>query len=214
MYTPQFAHIRAWVFDLDNTLYPPGADLFDQIEAQMNAFIVNELRITAEEAAVLRTRYWRDHGTTLAGLMAHHDMAPEVFMEVVHDIDHSALIPDPVLRARIVALPGRKIIYTNGSRKHAERVTAARGLDGIFDAIYGVEHAGYVPKPNPDAFARIFAADGLSPATAAMFEDDPRNLAVPHDLGMRTVLVGPKVPDAPHIHHQTEDLSDFLSRVV
>jgi putative hydrolase of the HAD superfamily len=129
----------------------------------------------------------------------------------VHDISFDALAPDPVLAARIAALPGRRIVYTNGCAPYAERVLAARGLTGLFDAIYGVEHAGFHPKPDRAAFDTVFAADGLAPSRAAMFEDEARNLAVPHAIGMRTVHVAPEPLSAPHIHHHTSDLSGFLA---
>ncbi|MEO0913374.1 MAG: pyrimidine 5'-nucleotidase [Pseudomonadota bacterium] len=208
-----FDHVQDWVFDLDNTLYPPGADLFAQIETRMSGYIVDTLGVTEREAAHLRDVYWREHGTTLAGLMEEHGLEPDPFLEMVHDIDLSALAPAPELRAAIQALPGRKIVYTNGSRAHAQRVLDARGLTGVMDAFFGVEDAGYHPKPAERAFEKVFTLAELRTSAAAMFEDDARNLAVPHALGMRTVLVGPH-EDADHIHHSTEDLADFLSQVV
>ena len=145
--------------------------------------------------------------------MLHHKVDADAYLAAVHQLDLTGLTPDPDLRAGIAALPGRKIVYTNGSRGHAAQVTKARGIEDLFDAMYGVEDAGYVPKPQAEAFAQVFATDTLSPDTAAMFEDDVRNLAVPHALGMRTVLVHGEAP-ADHVHHQTHDLPDFLSRVV
>jgi putative hydrolase of the HAD superfamily len=209
-----FTSTRVWVFDLDNTLYPPEMRLFDQIEQRMIAYVMTALGVTAPEANRLRAQYWAEYGTTLAGLMRLHDIDPVPYMEEVHDIDFSVLSPDPELRARLRDLPGRRIVYTNGSEGYARRVIAARGLDGLFDAVYGVEHAGYRPKPEADAFAQVFGRDGLDPARAAMFEDDPRNLAVPHAMGLRTVHVAPAPHEAPHIHHHTDDLGGFLARVL
>ena len=208
-----FAHVETWVFDLDNTLYPPGIRLFAQIEARMTAYVMRVLRVDAAEAGALRARYWREHGTTLAGLMRLHGVEPGPYLEEVHDIDLAGVAPTPALAAALGRLPGRKLVFTNGSREHARRVTAACGLAGCFDALYGVEDAGYVPKPEAAAFATVFGRDGLRPERAAMFEDDPRNLAVPHGLGVRTVLVGPAA-EHPHVHHQTEDLAAFLAGVV
>lgn len=213
MHRPHFTHVRAWVFDLDNTLYPAEARLFDQIEAHMTAYIVERLGVDAEEARRLRRDYWAAHGTTLAGLMEHHGIEPEEFLDRVHRLDLSGLSPDPALRDAIAALPGRKIVYTNGSREHAVRVTAARGLEGVFDALYGVEDAGFAPKPRQEAFDRVFGRDGFLTSEGAMFEDDPRNLKVPHGLGMRTVLVGDEARDD-HVHHWTRDLPGFLSQAV
>jgi putative hydrolase of the HAD superfamily len=214
MVAASFSHVRVWVFDLDNTLYPPSARLFDQIEVRMTDWVARELGVDRAEADRLRDDYWRRYGTTLAGLMAEHGADPGPYMTEVHDIDFSVLSPDPVLAARIAALPGRRIVYTNGSEPYARRVIAARGLTGVFDAVYGVEHAGFLPKPELGAFEAVFALDGLSPSQGAMFEDDPRNLAVPHAMGMRTVLVGPVRHPGDHIHHHATDLSDFLSQVV
>ncbi|WP_136637109.1 pyrimidine 5'-nucleotidase [Pseudooceanicola onchidii] len=210
----QFSHVTTWVFDLDNTLYPPAARLFDQIEVRMTDWVMRTLGIDRAAADRLRSDYWRDHGTTLAGLMRNHGVDPGPYLHEVHDIDFSVLDPDPALAGAITALPGRKIIYTNGSAPYAERVIAARGLSGLFDAIYGVEHAGFHPKPDAQAFDTVFGLDRLDTARAAMFEDDPRNLAVPHAKGMKTVLVGPEPLTADHIHHHTDDLAGFLARLV
>lgn len=205
----EFAHVRTWVFDLDNTLYPREIRLFDQIEARMIDYVMRVLGIDRARAATLRASYWREHGTTLAGLMREHALDPAPYLAEVHDIDLSMVAESPALRDAIAALPGRRIVHTNGSREHARRVTKALGLDGAFDALYGIEDAGHTPKPAEEAFAAIFALDGVEPRRAAMFEDDPRNLAVPHRLGMRTVLVGP-AEMAPHVHHRTDDLAGFL----
>lgn len=209
-----FTHVRTWVFDLDNTLYPPAVRLFDQIEVRMTAYVMDALNVSRAEADRLRVQYWHTHGTTLAGLMREHDVDPLPFLEEVHDISFDQLAPDPTLRQRIDTLPGRKIVYTNGCAPYAEKVLHARGLSDLFDAIYGVEHADFQPKPDRAAFDRVFARDGLRPDTAAMFEDEARNLAVPHALGMRTIHVAPARGDGDHIHHHTDDLSGFLSQLV
>jgi putative hydrolase of the HAD superfamily len=213
MVAASFSHVRAWVFDLDNTLYPPEAALFAQIEVRMRAYVARVLGVSETEADRLRAHYWAQYGTTLAGLMAEHKLDPAPYLAEVHDIDFSGLLPDPLLAARITALPGRKIVFTNGDGPYAAKVLAARGLATAFDAVYGVEHAGFLPKPEQAAFEAVFALDGLSPAEGAMFEDDPRNLMVPHLMGMRTVLVGPEALAQDHIHHHTEDLSAFLARL-
>ncbi|EEW25483.1 pyrimidine 5'-nucleotidase [Rhodobacter ferrooxidans] len=213
MIAQQFSHVRAWVFDLDNTLYPPSARLFDQIEVRMTAWVMQALGVDAPEADRLRRHYWALYGTTLAGLMHEHGVDPAPYLTDVHDISLAALAPDPDLAARIRALPGRRIVFTNGCAPYAERVLAARGLSGLFDAVYGVEHAGFRPKPERAAFETVFASDRLEPSQAAMFEDDPRNLAAPHAMGMRTVHVAPLADPAPHIHHHTDDLAAFLARL-
>lgn len=208
-----FSEIRTWVFDLDNTLYPPAARLFDQIEKRMTAYVMDALNIGETEANALRRDYWHQYGTTLAGLMDLHGVDPLPYLTTVHEIDLGALQPDPDLRRLIAALPGRRIVYTNGSGTYAERVIAARGLTGVFDAIYGVEHADFRPKPERAAFEAVFARDQVDPGVAAMFEDDVRNLEVPHQMGMRTVHVAPDPTGHDHVHHHTDDLAGFLAKM-
>ncbi|AHD10572.1 pyrimidine 5'-nucleotidase [Phaeobacter gallaeciensis] len=210
MVSQSFSHVRHWVFDLDNTLYHPSARLFDQIEVKMTDYVMTALGVDQQMANKLRDDYWREHGTTLAGLMAHHDLDPDPFLLEVHDINFDQLEPDTLLAERIRSLPGKRIIYTNGTAPYAEQVLAARGLEGCFDEIYGVEHANYRPKPERQAFDIIFAKADIDTARAAMFEDDPRNLQAPHDLGMRTVHVAPEATPGAHIHHHTDDLTGFL----
>ena len=214
MNIPGFSHVRHWVFDLDNTLYPPQARLFDQIEVRMTDWVMQTLSVDRAEADRLRRHYWATYGTTLAGLMREHDVDPAPYLTDVHDINFDALIPDPTLARHIRALPGRRIVYTNGSAPYAHQVIKARGLTGVFDAVYGVENAGFHPKPDRAAFETVFALDGLNPATAAMFEDDVRNLAAPHAMGMQTILVAPQADPAPYIHHHTDDLTAFLGHLL
>lgn len=209
-----FSHVDVWVFDLDHTLYPPSAGLFDQIEVRMTQYVMDALGVDHARADYLRGHYWTTYGTTLTGLMREHDVDPTPYLTHVHDIDFSVLTPAPDLAANIRALPGRKIVYTNGCAPYAQNVLAARGLSGIFDAIYGVEHADFLPKPEAEAFKTVFAKDGIDPKQAAMFEDDPRNLASPHAMGMRTVHVADVAVDHAHIHHHTDDLTAFLARLV
>lgn len=213
MVADSFSHVRAWVFDLDNTLYPPEARLFDQIEVRMTDWVMSALDVPKPEADRLRRHYWAQYGTTLAGLMREHDVDPAPYLTHVHEIDLGHMNKAPELRSEISALPGRKIVYTNGSAPYANRVLEARGLSGIFDAVYGVEDAGFRPKPELAAFDAIFSSDGIDTQAAAMFEDDPRNLAAPHDMGMRTVLVGPRPDPGEHIHHHTNDLTAFLGQL-
>jgi len=208
-----FSHVEYWVFDLDNTLYPPAARLFDQIEQRMTAYVMDALGVERARADHLRRHYWAKYGTTLAGLMREHDVDPTPYLNDVHEIDLSVLAPDTALGDAINALPGRKIVYTNGTAPYARRVAKARGLAGCFDAYYGVEHADFHPKPERRAFDTVFTADGLVPARAAMFEDDLRNLKAPHAMGMRTVHVAPEPEPADHVHHHTDDLRQFLSRL-
>jgi putative hydrolase of the HAD superfamily len=208
-----FDHVTTWVFDLDNTLYPPSIRLFDQIEVRMTAYVMQALRVARDEADHLRDLYWRRHGTTLAGLMREHGVDPLPYLRDVHDIDFAAVTPDPQLTAGIARLPGRRIVYTNGSADYARRVIAARGLAGLFDAVYGIEDAGFHPKPDRAAYDIVFTRDGLTAERAAMFEDDARNLEVPHAMGLTTIHVAPGAEPHPFIQHHTTDLSAFLTRL-
>lgn len=209
-----FSHVTTWVFDLDHTLYPPSARLFELIEVRMTKYVMDALGVNRDEADHLRHHYWNAHGTTLAGLMREHDVDPAPYLTDVHDIPLDRLQPDAELAANIRDLPGRRIVYTNGCAPYAERVLDARGLSGLFDAVYGVEHADFMPKPDLAAFETVFTRDGLAPERAAMFEDDPRNLKAPHAMGMKTVHVADQRGDGAHIHFHTDDLSGFLARLV
>ena len=209
-----FCHVTQWVFDLDNTLYPPEARLFDQIEVKMSAYVMASLGVDQTTADQLRRDYWRDYGTTLAGLMREHNVDPGPYLFDVHDIDLSHLNKDPALAAAIDTLPGRKIVYTNGTAPYARQVLAARGLDQVFEAVYGVEEANFLPKPELEAFETIFALDGIQPRQAAMFEDEARNLQVPHSLGMQTIHVAPAPITAPYLQHHTNNLRQFLELLV
>jgi putative hydrolase of the HAD superfamily len=209
-----FCHVTQWVFDLDNTLYPPEARLFDQIEVKMSAYVMASLGVDQTTADQLRRDYWRDYGTTLAGLMREHNVDPGPYLFDVHDIDLSHLSKDPALAAAIDTLPGRKIVYTNGTAPYARQVLAARGLDQVFEAVYGVEEANFLPKPEMEAFETIFALDGIQPRQAAMFEDEARNLQVPHSLGMQTIHVAPAPITAPYLQHHTNNLRQFLELLV
>lgn len=215
-----FDDVSVWIFDLDNTVYPPSARLFAQIETRMTDWVARMTGLAPAEADRLRADYWRDHGTTLAGLMAHHDIDPHEYLTHVHDIDFSSLTPDHDLNHAIHALPGQKIVHTNADKAYAQKVLCARGLTA-FEAVYGIEETGFHPKPDPRSYDAVLRLHGFQATNAVMFEDDPRNLMVPHSLGMRTVLVGngrhgpdeilDERTDADHIEYQTHDLTDFLS---
>lgn len=174
---------------------------------------MRELNVDHARANYLRDHYWQKYGTTLSGMMTEHDIDPMPYLTEVHDISLDHMKQDLSLRSHIQNLRGRKIVYTNGSEFHANRVLESRGLGGVFDAIYGIEHSDFKPKPSREAYDVIVARDKINTKSAAMFEDDPRNLEIPHDLGMRTILVGPPEP-RDYIHHQTDDLTTFLSELI
>jgi putative hydrolase of the HAD superfamily len=221
-----FGHVEAWVFDLDNTLYPADCNLFAQIDRRMGEFIADCLSLPLAEARALREAYYYEHGTTLAGLVRLHDVSPEAFLDYVHDIDLAAVAPSPALAAALGALPGRKFIFTNGSRKHAEAVTERLGVAGLFEDICDIRALDYIyPKPMREAYERFAGAHGVIPGQAAMFDDLPHNLETAHALGMTTVLVH-GLTEHPehqamagwtelpaHIHYRTDALAPFLAAI-
>jgi putative hydrolase of the HAD superfamily len=210
-----FDHVTQWVFDLDHTLYPPQNCLFDQIEVKMTNYVMQNLGLSPALSNQLRNDYWHAYGTTLSGLMKEHSIDPDPFLYDVHQIDFSVLKPDPDLGEAIANLSGRKIIYTNGTAPYAQDVLNALEIRPVFDAIYGVENAGYLPKPEPLAFENIFKKDNINPQNAAMFEDDPRNLVAPKSFGMQTILVAQSDVQKPsHVDFVTTDLTDFLRQIV
>jgi len=208
-----FAHVDTWVFDLDNTLYPPAMRLFDQIEVRMTNYVMTSLGVDRPTADHLRQDYWARYGTTLTGLMREHNVDPGPYLHDVHEISLDHLSADLTLRSHIQNLPGQRIVYTNGTAPYAERVLEARGLSNLFDGVYGVENADFLPKPERAAFETVFEKADVDPTRAAMFEDDLRNLQVPHEMGMRTVHVAPEDAGADHVHHHTPDLTEFLGKL-
>jgi putative hydrolase of the HAD superfamily len=222
-----FERTRAWIFDLDNTLYPADCNLFVQVDRKMGEFIARFLGVPLEYARHLQKTYYRQFGTTLSGLMQVHRMEPGAFLDYVHDLDLSVIAEHPELAAAIEHLPGRKLILTNGSHAHAERVAAKLGILHLFDGIFDIVASGYVPKPAAACYDQFLKVQGVDASAAAMFEDMPHNLEAPHALGMTTVLVcsecnyehpvqkmirGWLEPPA-HVHHMTFDLAAFLHRL-
>ncbi|TMJ83307.1 MAG: pyrimidine 5'-nucleotidase [Alphaproteobacteria bacterium] len=221
-----FGHVETWVFDLDNTLYPHHLNLWQQVDERIRDYIARYLKVTAEEAFRLQKDYYKRYGTSMRGLMTEHGMEPDDFLDFVHQIDHSPLTPNAALRAAIEVLPGRKLILTNGTRRHADAVLARLELDRHFDDVFDIVAAELEPKPSPKTYDRFLKAHNVDAAKTAMFEDLARNLVVPHALGMTTVLVVPEHTrevfredwelegrEAPHVDHVTDDLVGFLEAV-
>jgi putative hydrolase of the HAD superfamily len=221
-----FDHIGTWIFDLDNTLYPHHVNLWQQVDERIRDYIANFLQITQDQAFRLQKDYYKRYGTSMRGLMTEHGMKPDDFLDFVHQVDHSPLEPNPALGAAIEKLPGRKLILTNGTRRHAEAVLERLGLQKHFDDVFDIIAAELEPKPSSLTYDRFLAAHGVDPGKSAMFEDLARNLAVPHALGMTTVLVVPERTrevfredwelegrDAPHVDHVTDNLVSFLEKI-
>jgi putative hydrolase of the HAD superfamily len=208
--------VEHWVFDLDNTLYPAQCRLFHQIDRRMGEFIAGLLGLAYEDARRLQKEYFHTYGTTLRGLMTHHQVDPSAYLEFVHDIDLTVIAPDLTLDAALARLPGIKVIFTNADRTHAEQVIGRLGVARHFTAIFDIHDAGYVPKPEPETYDRFVARHGITPQQSVLFEDTAANLRPAAALGMTTVLVTPgeegvvNEEDGDHIHHVTDNLAGWL----
>jgi putative hydrolase of the HAD superfamily len=222
-----FGHVETWVFDLDNTLYPHHLNLWQQVDERIRSYVAEFLKVSKDEAFRVQKDYYKRYGTTMRGLMTEHGLKPDDYLEYVHQIDHSPLTPDPALGDALERLPGRKLILTNGTRKHAEAVMARLEIDRHFEDVFDIAAADLDPKPLPQVYQRFLALHQVDPAKAAMFEDLARNLEAPHALGMTTVLVVPQGQrevfregwelegrDAPHVDHVTDDLAGYLRDIV
>jgi len=222
----RFDHIETWVFDLDNTLYPHHVNLWHQVDERIRDYISDFLKIGPEEAFRLQKDYYKRYGTSMRGLMTEHGMKPDNFLEFVHQVDHSPLEPNPPLGRAIERLPGRKLILTNGTRAHADAVLARLQLDRHFEDVFDIVAGELEPKPSPLVYDRFLKMHSVNPEHAAMFEDLARNLAVPHRLGMTTVLVVPENTrevfredwelegrDEPHVDHVTDNIVTFLESI-
>jgi putative hydrolase of the HAD superfamily len=222
-----FAHVDTWVFDLDNTLYPHHVNLWQQVDARIGEFVSAWLKVSAAEARRIQKDYYLRYGTTMRGMMTEHGVRADDYLAYVHQIDHSPLQPNPAMGAAIKRLPGRKLILTNGSTDHAAKVLERLGLETHFEAVFDIIAAELEPKPAPQTYQKFLGDYGVNPAAAAMFEDLARNLVVPHQLGMVTVLVTPDGVEevvredwelegrgADHVDHVTDNLTGFLQRLV
>ncbi len=222
-----FSHVNEWVFDLDNTLYPSHCNLFVQMDRRITNYVMRVTGKGFEEAYKEQKLYYRDHGTTLRGLMSVHGVDPLDYLNDVHDIDYSPLSPNPELGELISSLPGRKHIFTNGDVPHVERTLKALQIEGVFEQIFDITAAEFIPKPEPAPYDKFLKQHDINPARAAMFEDMARNLEVPKARGMSTVLLVPprdkKTPrqawehlgsDAPYIDHVGDNLNEILKNII
>lgn len=220
---PDFRHVRNWIFDLDNTLYRADNGIFAQIEARMTDYVMRLLKLERAEAYVRQKELYRLYGTTLNGLMKEHAAEPDPYLDYVHDIDLSALAPDPGLVQAIARLPGRRFVFTNGCRNHAGRILDKLQMTGLFNAIWDIRHMGFAPKPDMQAYASIVAAERLNCCETAMFDDIARNLLPARAMGMTTVWLKTNSPWAKHgplidvasgdIDYHTDNLTNFLRSI-
>jgi putative hydrolase of the HAD superfamily len=210
---PDLRHVDTWIFDLDNTLYPPGTEFMALIEGRIKDFVARQTGLPPDEAWALQKRYLDAHGTALAGLMAFHGVEPHAFLDEIHDVSLDSLQPDAELRAALGRLPGRRLVFTNGSAWHAARVLERLQLADIFDEVFHLEAAQLISKPDPAAFDLFIDAHAVTPKTSAFFEDRAINLAPAARLGMTTVLVGPKACDegAEFVAFRTPTIPPFVA---
>ena len=205
--------IETWIFDLDNTLYPASCRLFDQVQRRMNEFICARLAVSEAQAAELRRTYFREHGTTMNGLMKVHNIDPHDFLAFVHEVDLACVPPDPALVAALGQLEGRKIVHTNGSVRHAERLLDHLGLSAAFTGIIDIVAADFEPKPALIGYRLLLRRHSVRPDTALMVEDIARNLAPAAELGMTTAWLRNRVDwamaeaDSDYIHHVVDELA-------
>jgi putative hydrolase of the HAD superfamily len=223
----RFARIDTFVFDLDNTLYPPSSDLWPKIDDRITLFMIRLFGLDSLSLRALQKHYYLRYGTTLRGLMTEHGVDAENYLHYVHDIDRSSLKPDHTLAAAIAALPGRKLILTNGSRDHALKTARQLGIDHLFEDIFDIIAADFVAKPDEGVYRRFFEKHDVEPKSSVLFEDIARNLVVPHRRGMTTVLVTPRAGEEhereawevahgaePHVDFVTDNLTAFLESIV
>lgn len=216
----ELAHVDSWIFDLDNTLYPAKADLFALIDVKMGEFIQGLLGCDPVIARETQKRYFMEHGTTLSGLMHHHGIEPHDFLDYVHDISMDRLEVDAELNALIAALPGRRLIFTNGDATYAGRVLDRLGLGDAFELIHDIHACQYIPKPDPSGYHALCQVHGIDPTRAAFFEDMARNLRPAKAIGMATIWVNNGSEAGNHDHHpdfidfETDHLRPFLARIL
>lgn len=205
------SEVSAWVFDLDNTLYP-ASDLYDEIGVRMTHYIARALRVDEAEALRLREHSFHEYGATIVGLVRHHDVDARDFLRDVHTADHSVLTADDELHALIARLPGRRIIYTNGGGGHAERVLESLGLAPLFDTVFDIEAGELAPKPQRESYEKLVSVCAIDPRNSVFVEDTLRNLQPAHAIGFTTALVGVVHPDPlpDYVDHYAPDLKALL----
>ena len=211
-----FENRNTYVFDLDNTLYPADSNLFSQVDVKIGEYVQNLLQLDAPEARTLQKQYLVEHGTTLKGLMANHQVDPYHYLDSVHDIDMSPIEEDALLREALETIDGRRIVFTNADKPYAEKVLKRLGIADLFEGIFDIHGANLDPKPKPHVYDLFLEEFDVDPTRSIMFEDMARNLVPAHDLGMATVWIntghvwGEAGYEADKIHVETDKLSNWL----
>ena len=214
-----FKSIKYWIFDLDNTLYSGKTKVFEQVDKKMSKYISEKLNISVEEAKKIQKNYFHEYNTTLNGMIKNHQIDPDEFLEFVHDIDIDFLQKDLLLAEEIQKLEGKKIIFTNGSRKHALNVTKRIGIDKYFDDIFDIVDSNFVPKPLTEPYKKLVEKHKIDPKLCVLVEDIARNLKPAYEMGMKTVWIendepwASKFSDSDFVNYKTNNLSEFLKKI-
>jgi len=214
-----FNSIKFWIFDLDNTLYSGKTKVFEQVDKRMSKYISDKLNISVEEAKKVQKNYFHKYNTTLNGMIKNHKIDPDEFLEFVHDINIDFLQKDPALGKEIEKLDGKKIIFTNGSRKHAINVSKQIGIDQLFDDIFDIVDAEFIPKPLLEPYEKLVKKHKIDPKLCVLVEDIARNLKPAYEMGMKTVWIendepwASKFSDSKFINYRTNNLSEFLKKI-
>ena len=214
-----FNSIKYWIFDLDNTLYSGQTQVFAQVDKKMSKYISDKLNVDLIKAKEIQKNYFYQYNTTLNGMIKNHKIDPEEFLEFVHDVDISFLKKDYKLAKEIKKLNGKKIIFTNGSRKHALNVTKKIGIDKLFDGIFDIVSADYIPKPSIEPYKKLVEEHKIDPKLSVLVEDIARNLKPAYEMGMKTIWIkndepwAKKFSDSDFINYKTNNLSDFLKKI-
>ena len=214
-----FRSIKCWIFDLDNTLYSGDTKVFDQVDKKMSKYISDKLNVSIEEAKKIQKNYFYEYNTTLNGMIKNHKIDPDEFLEFVHDIDIDFLQKDPGLAKEIEKLEGKKIIFTNGSRKHAINITKRIGIDQYFDDIFDIVNANFIPKPAIEPYKKLVEKHKIDPKLCVLVEDIARNLKPAYEMGMKTIWIendepwAKKFSDSSFVKYKTNNLSEFLKKI-
>ena len=215
----ELKNAKCWIFDLDNTLYSGKSKVFEQVDKKMSAFISNKLNINLNEARKIQKNYFYEYNTTLNGLIKNNAIDPEEFLEFVHDVDISFLKKDLPLRKELEKMKELKIIFTNGSKKHALNVIKQLGIEDLFDGIFDIVDSKFIPKPSIEPYKNLIDKYNINPKLGILFEDIARNLKPAYDLGMKTVWIenneawASKDANENFVNFRTKNLSDFLKQV-
>ena len=214
-----FQSIKFWIFDLDNTLYSGKTKVFEQVDKKMSKYISNKLNVTIEEAKKIQKNYFYKYNTTLNGLIKNHKVDAKEFLEFVHNIDISFLKKDLELSEELKKLEGKKIIFTNGPKKHALNITKKIGIDHHFDAIFDIIDSNFVPKPMLEPYKKMVEKHKIDPNFSVFVEDIARNLKPAYEMGMTTVWIendepwAKKFSDENFVNYKTNNLSEFLKKI-